>query len=67
MSDKKVTLDQEQLDQLCNALLQAVSFHNADALEHVMGPCREDFSLARGVRRIADALEAIASALEDRK
>jgi hypothetical protein len=57
----------EQVEEICRALLQMVSFQNADALEHVLGPCKEPDSLVVGVHRIADALEQIAAALESKR
>lgn len=66
MEDMNLTLDQEQLEQICGTLLKAVSFHHNDALEHLLGPCREPFSLVAGIHRIADALESIAESLGDK-
>ncbi len=57
----------EQVEEICSAILKSVSFHHADSLEHVLGPCREDFSFASAVNRIADALGRIADALENRE
>ena len=45
----------EQVDAICEAMKYAIA--------HCLGPAKEDFSLAAGVNRIADALGDVAEAL----
>jgi hypothetical protein len=62
----KVIIDPEQLESLCDAIVAAAKIQ-AEPLDHVLGPCREPYSIAHGIHRVADALEAIASAIRDRE
>ena len=58
-------MDDDQIEQICQAIKTAFRFQNADVFEHVFGPFQEEHSLAAGVHRVADALDRIADKLGD--
>jgi hypothetical protein len=61
-----VSVTDEQVEKICLAIKTTFRFQNADIFEHVFGGFEDERGLAAGVHRVADALDRIAEAIEDK-